>query len=217
MDRVLIVEDDDSLREVISTFLQTKGLEIDATASAEEAISRLQSSNYSCILSDFRLPGSDGLQLLKATRKISTEVPFIIMTAYGSIDIAVQAMRLGANDFISKPFDPQLLGSAVTDVINHRRIIDRSLGTKTLRERRFLTKNARVQRLLNEAQKVARVDTSALILGESGTGKELIARALHFSSRRSNKRFVAQNCSALNENPIRLLVPALGFISQSES
>lgn len=200
MDRILIVEDSDSLREVMASVLQSEGYEVDAVADAESALTALSSRAYCCVLSDFKLPKMNGLELLEATREISGSVPFIIMTAFGSIEIAVEAMKLGANDFISKPFEPKILVSMISDVVKHRRIIDRTFGLRTKRERSFLTDSPSAQKLLHQARKVAKVDTSVLILGESGTGKELIARFIHEQSARKDKPFVAVNCAALPED-----------------
>ncbi len=195
--RILIVEDVDSLREVLKTVLEHEGFAVDAYASAEEALVGLTGKQFDCILADFKLPGKNGIELLKAVREISAGVPFIIMTAFGSVEIAVEAMKHGANDFITKPFEPAMLSSMLKQVIEHKRIIDRGLGHRTRRDRTFLTNSASAERLLHQARKVARVDTSVLILGESGTGKELIARFIHEQSPRSAKPFVAINCAAM--------------------
>ncbi len=197
MERILLVEDDDSLRDVLSSVLQKDGFTVDARRDAEGALESLKQGTYTCVLADFKLPGKNGLELLEATREISKSVPFIIMTAYGSIDIAVRAMKIGANDFLCKPFEPDTLARVLHEVIEHRRIIDRSNGMKTRRERAFLTENAEAARVLHEAKKVARVDTSVLILGESGVGKELVARFIHEHSPRSEKPFIAVNCAAI--------------------
>lgn len=197
MDRILIIEDADSLREVMASVLQSEGYRVDAYVDAESALKAINSNSYACILSDFKLPKKNGLDLLKETREISKTVPFIIMTAFGSIDIAVEAMKLGANDFICKPFEPKVLCSMIKDVITHRRIVDRSFGLRTKRERSFLTESPSAQKLIHQARKVAKVDTSVLILGESGTGKELVARFIHEQSSRRDKPFVAVNCAAL--------------------
>ena len=197
MQRIILVEDDDSLRDVLKSVLEAEGFTVSDFESAEKALPSLQANDAACILSDFRLPGKDGIALLKATREITKDTPFIIMTAYGSIDIAVEAMKLGANDFITKPFEPENFCSLVRDVLEHKRIINRGSGSRTRREREFLTKNPQTERILTQAQKVARVDTSVLILGESGTGKELVARYIHENSARHDKPFIAINCAAM--------------------
>lgn len=195
--RVLLVEDADTLREVVATLLQTQGYQVDAFASAEAALPALQVHSYACILADFKLPQKNGIELLKEVRSTSATVPFVIMTAFGSVEIAVEAMKHGANDFITKPFEPEYLTRIIREVIEHKRIIDRSTGLATRRERRFLSKDDAMRDIIAKASKVARVDSSVLLLGESGTGKELLARFIHEQSPRREKPFIAVNCAAI--------------------
>jgi len=197
MARILIVEDADSLREVLKSVIENEGHQVDAFPDAESALEILRAKTFDCILADFKLPGKNGIEFLQEVRKISAQVPFIIMTAFGSIQIAVEAMKYGANDFVTKPFEPASLCSMLDQVIEHRRVIDRNLGVRTRRDRSFLTHNSETDHLMHQARKVARVDSSVLILGESGTGKELIARYIHEQSPRKDKPFVAINCAAL--------------------
>lgn len=195
--RILLVEDADSLREVVSNLLERKGYLVDSFADAESALPVFKKQTYACILADFKLPAMNGIDLLRAVRNIDPEVPYLIMTAFGSISIAVEAMKEGANDFLQKPFEPEALYQVIDEIIEHKQIIDRSLGRKTRRNHRFLTTDSKVETLLNQAQKVARVNSSVLITGESGTGKELIARYIHANSSRKDKPFVAVNCAAV--------------------
>lgn len=197
MDKILIVEDVDTLREVLSSVLENEGYAVSAFPDAESALDCLPTGNFSCILADFKLPGKNGIELLKEVRRLSPSVPFLLMTAYGSIQIAVDAMKLGANDFICKPFEPQSLAGVIRDLIQHRRIVDRSLGLRARRSRTFLSQHPALEKLLYQARKVAAVDSSVLITGESGTGKELLARFLHERSPRADKPFIAINCAAM--------------------
>lgn len=195
--RILLVEDADTLREVVSTLLREQGFTVDAFPDAESAIKVLSEHAYSCILADFKLPNKNGIELLKEVRAIAPSVPFVLMTAYGSIEIAVEAMKHGANDFITKPFEPDQMTRILKEVISHRRILDRNTGLATKRERHFVSQEPAVLQVLAQARKVARVDSSVLILGESGTGKELLARFIHEQSPRRDKPFVAVNCAAI--------------------
>ncbi len=197
MHRILIVEDSDSLREVLETILQKEGFQATAVASAEAAQETLGASgNFDCILADFRLPGMSGLDLLKAVRASLNSVPYIIMTAYGSIELAVHAMKHGANDFITKPFEPEFLCANIRDVIAHHRIIERE-PAKFKNGDRLQTRDPEFVRILQQAEKVAQVDSTVLLLGESGTGKELTARFVHENSRRKDGPFVGINCAAI--------------------
>lgn len=194
---ILIIEDADSLRESLKLLLAGNGYEVTAVNSAELGLRAVREGSFSCILTDFKLPGMNGLEFVEALRNVSKSVPCIVMTAYGSIEIAVEAMKRGANDFIAKPFEPSALLQILKDVIEHRRALDRTGGLLTRRARKLLTASSSMERVLKQAQKVARVDSSVLILGESGTGKELVARYIHEQSPRRDKNFVAVNCAAI--------------------
>ena len=198
MSKILIVEDADSLRDVLQVVLRHEGNEVDSFATAEEALEAIRTGKeYECVISDFRLPGINGIEFLKNFRAISQSTPFIIMTAFGSVDVAVEALKEGANDFISKPFEPQEFCNTVYQILKHKQVIDRDLGLVCKRARRFLTVNQKTEKIIDQARKSAKVDSSVLILGESGVGKELLARFIHEHSNRKNKPFVAINCAAL--------------------
>lgn len=194
MEKILIVEDTESLREVLCTVLSCEGYEVTGVPSAEEGLKVFAKEEFTLVLSDLKLPDKSGLEFLKESKVLDNNVPVIMMTAYGNIDIAVQAMKLGATDFITKPFDPAMLCSLIEQVAKHRRITDRGMRK---RQRKLLTQSPLMEQALLQAQKVAPLSTSVLILGESGTGKELIARLIHDRSPRAQEDFVAVNCASM--------------------
>ncbi|MGA1192244.1 MAG: sigma-54-dependent transcriptional regulator, partial [Bdellovibrionota bacterium] len=194
---ILLVEDADTLREVLVQILEEDGFDVVAVESVKKAREQFRHSRFDCVLSDFKLPDENGIDLLRTIREIDRDTPFLIMTAYGTIEIAIEAMQLGANDFILKPFHPESLQEKLHQVIAHRQIVSRASGSRPKSQKRFATHNQRTQDVLTQAEKAARVDTTVLLLGESGTGKELIARAVHNWSPRSEKPFIAINCDAM--------------------
>lgn len=200
METILVIEDDTSLREVLCTVLQTGGFAVHSAASAEESLPILKVERLDCILADFKLPGMHGIELLRKVREQFPRLPYVLMTAFGSVAVAVEAMKSGATDYISKPFEPSTLGSMLRDVIKHNRIIDREGADRAKRQRGFFTVSPALEKILAQARHVAKVDSSVLILGESGTGKEVLARYLHEHSERRDKPFVAVNCAAIPQD-----------------
>ena len=196
MTNILVVEDTDSLREVSAAVLTCEGYSVVGAASAEEGMEIFKKQQFDLVLSDLKLPNKSGLEFLKESKVIDNSVPVVVMTAYGSIDIAVQAMKLGATDFITKPFDPSMLCNLVDQVVQHRRIIDREVLLPARRRQMLLTQSPKFEEILRQAKRVAPLSTSVLLLGESGTGKELLARYIHENSPRSANRFVAVNCAS---------------------
>lgn len=197
MQRILLIEDADSLREVLGTILESAGYAVSAYANAEDALRAISKESYVAILSDFKLPGMNGIDLLKAVRRGSPSVPFIIMTAYGSIEIAVEAMREGANDFITKPFEPEYICHFLKEIISNNRIVDRRIGRELTKQREIVTQDSKMLEIIEQAKRVARFESSVLILGESGTGKELLARLIHANGPRNQENFVSINCAAM--------------------
>lgn len=195
--KILLIEDDHSLRNVIKAILEDAEYLVDAFPSGEEALEHFEAGAYACVVSDFRLPKMDGVTLLEKIRERDSRVPSLIMTAYGTIEIAVQAIKRGATDFLVKPFESNHFLGAVQQVIEHRRIFERTLGLSTRKDRRLTSASPRVHKVMGQAQRVAKVDSSVFIFGESGTGKELLARYIHEHSPRSGQPFVAINCAAL--------------------
>lgn len=191
---ILVVEDTPSLRDVLAQVLSAEGYNVSTSGTAEDALEKIAGTDFTMVLSDLKLPGRSGLELISETREMNKAVPIVVMTAYGSIDIAVDAMKLGATDFITKPFDPVELCQLIAQIVEHRRIIDRSSDS---RHKTFVTQNAEAAEMLAQAKKVAPLACPVLVLGESGTGKELVARYIHANSPRCDERFVAVNCGSM--------------------
>lgn len=197
MDTILVVEDNTPLRQALSSVIEREGYRVFSVASAEEALETITAEEVTCVLADFKLGGMTGIDLVRRVRVDHPQLPFLIMTAYGSVDIAVEAMKSGASDFISKPFEPTHLIPILKEVIEHNRIVNRTITLKKRALQGVFTTTPAVEKILAQARQVARVDSPVLLLGESGTGKEVCARYIHEHSPRHDKPFIALNCGAI--------------------
>ncbi|MCG6964660.1 MAG: sigma 54-interacting transcriptional regulator, partial [Acidobacteria bacterium] len=199
---VLIVEDEDPQRTLIGEILRKAGFEVEEASSADHAADRLKDRIPDLILCDWRMPGRSGGELLDQVRERDLGCGFIVMTAYGSIAHAVEAVRHGADDYLAKPFEREALLLAVRRVLKTRRLEDENRRLREAAEDRdrfgqLIGRAPSMQRLYRAIEKVAATDATVLVTGESGTGKELVARMLHGTSRRSGATFVAVNCAAI--------------------
>ncbi len=203
MPRILIVEDKDSLRAALEEMLKGEGLQVVGIADGARAVEKLRGGErVDLVLTDWRLPGADGLAVLDAAIAADPTLPVIVMTAFGSIETAVEAMKHGAQDFITKPVDPDLLRLLVSRAIERRARSRESLLFAESRSRAMppiVGESAAIRAVRAEAERVAATDATVLLEGESGTGKELFARAIHALSSRRNGPFVAINCAAIPE------------------
>jgi len=201
MQTVLVAEDKASLRAVLEEMLAAEGWNVVALGNGAEAIAHLREGlPADLVLTDWRLPGADGLAVLGAARQLDPTVPVIVMTAFGSIETAVEAMKLGADDFVTKPVDPDLLRLLVSRGLERRAKQRESLLFGDAAARRMpeiVGASAALKSVQAEAQRVAATDATVLLEGESGTGKELFARAIHALSGRHGRPFVAINCAAI--------------------
>ena len=194
MDKILIVEDNRNFRKMLELNLKRFGLDFVSYSTGEDAILAFNRDIFSLGVIDLKLPGIDGIQLLSNILEYAPDFPVIIITAYGAVEIAVEAVKKGAWDFIQKPFDPELL----IDKIN-RAITEKSIESKG-KQRRIVGNSEGVKRAIQLTKKVSTTDTTVLLLGESGTGKELFARAIHRWSKRKGKPFVVLNSAAIPES-----------------
>jgi DNA-binding NtrC family response regulator len=202
--RILLVEDKDSLRTMLRLALESQGYAVVEARDQVEAMRELRQSQSDLILSDLRLPEGDGLGVLRAAKELDPEIPVIVMTAYGSIEDAVAAMKEGALDFLAKPVDPDHLLLLVARALQQRRIVTENLLLKEeLAVRRgapqLVGEDASLRKVFASLQRAAGTDATVLLEGESGTGKELFARSLHALSPRTDAPFVAINCAAIPE------------------
>ncbi|MBA4372168.1 MAG: hypothetical protein C0402_04840 [Thermodesulfovibrio sp.] len=203
--RLLIIEDEDTLRESLKRVFSAEGYDVETAADGETALTMLDAGSYDLLLTDILLPGMTGIELLKKCRDINSEQMVIVMTAYASLETAVESLRGGAYDYIIKPL--------IHDEV--KRIVRNALRELSLRSENLLLKRQIVERydfehiigpgraitsLIDEVKKVADSKSNVLLLGETGTGKELFARAIHHNSSRRDKPFIPINCSAIPEN-----------------
>ncbi len=200
--RVLIVEDNQGMLKMLERTLEKSGFSVQTAVSAEEAIRALSSEVYTAVISDLKLPGADGMTVLKAAKSADPNTIVLIITAFGTIETAVQAMKDGADDFITKPFDTailllQLRRAIERDQIRKENLLMRQVLQAQLDAQKIVGKSRKFLDVLDNIRKVGPMDATVLLLGESGTGKELLAHAIHDSSPRRQAPFVAINCAAI--------------------
>ncbi len=204
VDKILVVDDDPMSREYVYEALTQKGYEASMANSGEKALEAIKSKDFDLVFSDMKMPGMDGLQLMEAVNEVSPQTIFAIMTAYGTIESAVDAIRNGACDYIIKPFSPDHLNLLIQRIEEKQKLVNenkywRAKSTKNGGDNLVFEKNSIMNTLYNQTVKIAQSKAGVLIQGESGTGKELIARAIHLNSPRANKPFIRVNCAALTE------------------
>ncbi|HEX9920940.1 MAG TPA: sigma-54 dependent transcriptional regulator, partial [Candidatus Methylomirabilis sp.] len=205
MDRILIVEDKESLRRVLAETLEGEGYGVAEAADGEEAIQKLSGEKFDLVLTDLKLPRKDGIEVLRAAKENSPSAAVVLMTGFGTIDLAVQAMKEGAYDFLSKPVDTNYLLVLIERALERQRlwrenILFRSEMAERLSLPEIVGRSPKIKEAFLLLEKVAPSPATVFLSGESGTGKEIFARALHFLSSRRSRPFVAINCAAIPEN-----------------
>ncbi len=201
--RILVVEDEEIIREAVVDTLEDADYAVSTAGSGEEGLRRLQKDLFDLVLLDLNLPGMHGLNVLSAAPATQTDAQFIVMTAFGTVDSAVEAMKLGAFDYLSKPFRPEELLLVIERALEDREVRRelaelRSRTSPEIRDR-ILGRTPAILRLFDLIERVAPTRANVLITGETGTGKELVGRAIHDASDRARRPFVPVNCSALTE------------------
>jgi DNA-binding NtrC family response regulator len=203
--RILVVDDEINIRGALVTLLEKKGYQVRGAGTGEDALEQLETATADLVLTDLKMPGMGGMEFLRRLKQKWPDTGVLVMTAYGSIDTAVEAMRCGAYDYLTKPIDRERFPLAVEKAlerhalaVENKQLKDR-LETRT-RFDHMVGESEPMQRLYSLVDMVADSDVTVLLMGESGTGKELVARAIHHKSHRADGPFVTLNCGALPEN-----------------
>jgi two-component system response regulator PilR (NtrC family) len=204
VEKILVVDDEQSLREVLSIMLKRAGYAVTSAADGEEAIEHLNKEIFDLVITDLRMPKGDGMEVLKAVKSASPETVVLVVTAFATADSAVEAMKQGAYDYLTKPFQVDEVQLIIRNALEKRRLSTENMLLK--REMasqssfaQLVGQSEAMQKVFEIVRKVADSKSNVLICGESGTGKELVARAIHYNSARSTAPFVAVNCSAVPE------------------
>ncbi len=204
MAKILVVDDQRNMRTTLAMMLRGEGYEVEEAEDGDAAIDKVGAASYDLVLTDLKMGGRDGMDVLRHVTETSVLAEVIVMTAYGTIESAVEAMRMGAYDYIQKPFGEEELLVKVGRALERRQMAgELSALTKEFRERyRFeniIGRSAAISDVLDRIRRIAPTDATVLITGESGTGKELVAKAIHANSRRSERPFITVNCAAISE------------------
>ena len=202
--RVLIVDDDQSMCEMLVAGLHRRGFESQSSTSGEEAFSLVKEQPFDIVLTDLNMPGLNGIDLCERIVANRSDVPVVVITAFGSLDTAIAAIRAGAYDFVTKPVEMDMLALTLGRAVKHRELQEQvkvlsDAAGKSERLGQLIGESPTMQALYDEMRRLAETDVTVLITGESGTGKELVANALHRRSHRRLRPFLAINCSALPE------------------
>jgi len=204
MSNILIVDDEQSYRQLLTLVFESDGHSIRTASNGREALELIKAEPADVIITDVRMPDMDGIELLKSAREYQPDIGVVLMTAFASVETAREAFKLGADDFIQKPFDVEELKLIVRKTLEKQELIDENRAFKRAQRERGSVRNiigtsAKMQAIFRMIETVAEVQSTILITGESGTGKELVARAIHDLSPRAEKPFISINCGAFTE------------------
>ena len=202
--KLLIVDDERNILRVISATLKKEGYEVEVARTGEEALDKFSTNHADLVVTDFKLPGMSGVDLLSSIKSINPDVPVIMLTAYGTIERVVEAMKRGAFNYLTKPVNPDELVAVVKEAMEKFRLIRENLALKNQLKERYsfnniIGKSQAMQEVFNLIEVVSKSNSNVLVTGESGTGKELAARAIHYASSRSNRPFIPIDCAAIPE------------------
>jgi two-component system response regulator AtoC len=201
--RILVVDDEPAVRDSMSEWLREDGYEVSVAASGPEALELVKKQNSNIMLLDLKMPGMDGIETLKRAKEISPDTEIIMVTAYATVDTAVEAMKQGAYDYLVKPVEPEELDLQIKKIVQHQNLVLENLLLKQKLESEFeeeiVGKSEPMQKIYEFIYKAAPTNSTVLITGESGTGKELVARAIHANSDRAYMPLITVSCGALPE------------------
>ncbi len=204
MKKMLVAEDESTLRQGIATAFRERGWDVVEAADGAEAFARLEESVFDVLVTDYQMPQKNGLEVLKRAKMINEGTVGLVMTAYGTVESAVDAMKAGAYDYVLKPFDLEEMELKVERAVEHRRLLARieayDRAEIVPRFENIVGESPQMKEVFRTIEKVARSNATVLVLGETGVGKELVAEALHRNSSRSDRPFVKMNCAALHES-----------------
>ena len=203
--RVLVIDDEENLRHYLQMVLGEAGYQVETASDGKEALEKIQHQTWDIILCDIRMPRMDGMAFLKQAKAKGLEGTIIMMSAYGTVDTAVEAMKIGAYDYVSKPFNADEIVLTIKKAEERERLREENIRLKEEVQRDYdleniVAKSEAMRKIFDLIKKVARYKSSVLITGESGTGKELVARAIHYNSDRKDKPLISINCGAIPEN-----------------
>ena len=203
--RILIVDDEFSVRHSLTAWFEDEGYTVDVAASGKEALAKLAESQWDIFFLDLKMPGMSGLELQKKIKEIQPDSTIIIITAFASVESAVEAMQSGAYDYLSKPFDPDYLALMVRNIIERKKLKEETVSLKktidgVYTSKEIIGESTGIQKMMEDIRAVADTGSTVLIRRESGTGKELVARAIHANSKRRYAPIVTINCGALPES-----------------
>ncbi|MBU2055846.1 MAG: sigma-54 dependent transcriptional regulator [Proteobacteria bacterium] len=201
---LLVVDDEEVIREGMRRILSAEGYHVDTSASGRTAVEKIQEQDFDVVITDLKMPGMDGMEVLKTIKILQPEVPVVIITGYSTVDTAVEAMKNGAFDYIAKPFTSELIIDKVRKAVDYKTLAMESFSAKKKLSAGhgfddFVGESVEMQKVYRRIMQVAPTDSTVLITGESGTGKELVARAVHKNSPRHDHPFVAVDCTSLPE------------------